>query len=471
MKTLPLNAAKSEKGVALIIVLLLLAVMTSLVTGMAVNGQVEIAMASNETSYAGARAAAEAGMNRAIEQILDDTATNLLAGADGAVNAANPAASVNADNGNIAFLIGAPGPYALGTNGQYTYTIQIFDDDDPSLYTSALTAAQLTAMGEDGSRYTSANDRLILRATGFGPSGTTVRVSRVLESVDNVSTSTTTVTTLSNPAILVNGDLSISGNIGVSGLSANVHANGNMAISGNAADIDGDATGTGTFTANNNWHAGGAQGGGRPTVNVPNVNALDYLSHADYILKANGTATLANGVTACGAACNNWSWSDGAWRITGNSANNGTFFSYAPVHISGSPGTAKAPKSLSIISTGSIEISGRPYLTPENSAKLQFVTNGDLTISGNTNADDATSVEGQSLVREQLKISGNPKLQGQIIVQNVPSVSSAVTSNTISGHMHVVYNGSFGNISTTTTTTTTGAPTYVNNVSGWIESQ
>jgi len=464
-----MNAAQSENGVALIIVLLLLAVMSGLVTGMTMNGHVEIAMAANEISYAGARAAAEAGMNRAIEQILDDTTTNLLAGPDGAVDAANAAASVNADNGSIAFLIGSAGPYALGTSGQYTYSIRIFDDDDPALYPSALTAAQLTAMGEDGSAYTSANDRLILRSTGFGPSGTTVRVSRVLESVDNVSTSTTTTTTLSNPAILVNGDLVVTGNIGVSGLSANVHANGDMAISGNSAAVDGAATAVGTFTANNNWHAGGAQGGGRPTVNVPNINALDYLSHADYILKADGTKTLPNGAV-CGAPCSQWTMSGGMWRITGNSANDGTFFSYAPVHISGSPGSAKAPKSLSVIATGSIEISGSPYFKPENSAKLQFVTDGDLTISGNVDADDVTSVEGQILVREQIKISGNPDIQGQIIAQNVPSVSTAVTDNTISGHAHVLYNGSFGAISTTTTTTTTGPPTYVNNVSGWLES-
>jgi hypothetical protein len=44
---------------------MLLAVMASLTAGLSLNSQTEIAMAHNETYYAGARAA-RAGMNRAV---------------------------------------------------------------------------------------------------------------------------------------------------------------------------------------------------------------------------------------------------------------------------------------------------------------------------------------------------------------------------------------------------------------------
>ena len=73
-----MDPIRSEKGVALIIVLLLLAVMAGLTTGLTLNGQTEIAMAHNETYYAGARAAAEAGMNRAVQQIIGDNTINLM---------------------------------------------------------------------------------------------------------------------------------------------------------------------------------------------------------------------------------------------------------------------------------------------------------------------------------------------------------------------------------------------------------
>ena len=73
-----LNPARSEKGIALIAVLLLLGVIAGLTTGLALSSQTEVSMASNEAFYAGARAAAEAGLNRAIEQIVLDDSTNLL---------------------------------------------------------------------------------------------------------------------------------------------------------------------------------------------------------------------------------------------------------------------------------------------------------------------------------------------------------------------------------------------------------
>ena len=62
----PLNPVRSERGIALIVVLLLLGVMAALTTGLTLSGSTEVSMASNEMYYAGARAAAEAGMNRAV---------------------------------------------------------------------------------------------------------------------------------------------------------------------------------------------------------------------------------------------------------------------------------------------------------------------------------------------------------------------------------------------------------------------
>ena len=120
-----MNPVRSEKGVALIIVLLLLAVMAGLTTGLTLNGQTEIAMAHNETYFAGARAAAEAGMNRAVEQIIGDTTTDLIA--------------------TKAIPVIGNGPLTL--NNQYSYSFQILDDDDPALYGGvAPTANQLAAM-------------------------------------------------------------------------------------------------------------------------------------------------------------------------------------------------------------------------------------------------------------------------------------------------------------------------------------
>ncbi len=478
MKTHGMNPS-SERGIALIVVLLLMLVLSGLATGFALTGQVEAQMATNEVYFAGARAAAEAGLNRALVAVLADTSTDWIKGADGAVDASNANAAVNADNGSLAFLLGS-GPYYVDANNRYSYTVQILDDDNDALYETPLTATQRATMGEDGSAYSNINDRVILQATGYGPNGTTIKLARIIETVDTQNYTTTTTTTLSNPALLVNGDLTASGNFNIHGTSGTVHANGNFTMSGNAASVSVDATASGTFTANQNWHAGGAQGGGRPTVNVPDVHASDYLSLADYKLSSAGTVqTLQNGAwTNCNtAACTStgWSFANGTWSLTGNTASSATYYVEGNATVSGSPngggtGNNATNLALSIIATGDIRITGTPKFTPENSSKIQFVTDKDLLLAGNSDLDDdQTSVEGQILVREQISISGNSDFQGRVTVQNVTSTSNTVTTNTIAGNPTITYNGTLGAISTTTTTTTTGAVTYVNNVSGWME--
>ena len=460
MTTQPFDP-RSEHGIALIVVLLLMAVLSGLATGFAMNGRVEVAMASNESYYAGARAAAEAGINRATEAIRADTTHDLLSGFDGVVDELNAAAAANADNGDIGYMLNGAPPYALA--GEYTYSIEIFDDDDPQLYTTALSNDQLIAMGnEDGTGFVDLNDQLILRATGFGPGNTMVRISRRILSQENI---TVTPPTEANPAILVDGDLNITGNITVEGDEGNIHANGDMTISGNAAGVSGDATATGDFTANDGWHAGGTQGGGKSNINVPEIHASNYIGHADFILHDDGTVTLGDGVSGCGGSCpTGWTWSGTTWS-SDNDISAGTFYVETSVTMSGNPGKKGAELAVSVISEGSISITGTPKFKPENDEKLQFVTEGDLIIAGNVDLDDPTAVEGQILVREQISISGNPEFQGRILVQNADDEFDDVTTNSISGNPTITYNGTLGAIPVPGATLTD----YTNNITGWME--
>ncbi len=471
------SESSSERGIALVVVLLLMAVLMGLATGFAMNGSVEAQMGRNEVYFAGARAAAEAGLNRAIVKIVANSTNDLLAGNDG-LTSPTPGAAVNADNGTVTFLIGSNGPYALGTTGQYSYTLEILDDDNDLLYETPLTAAQRLAMGENNDVNINANDRVILRATGIGPNGTTVRIARVVETVDTINTTNTNTGGLANPALLVNGDLVASGNIHIMGTSGSVHTNGNLTINGNSADVSKDATASGTFTKNQNWSSGGSMGGGRPTINVPDINAIDYISLADYKLSSAGTVqTLQGGVWAnCStAACKatGFTHSGGTWTLSGNTAGTGTYFVEGAVHVSGNPngggnGKNATNLALSIISTGSITISGTPKFTPENGSKIQFVTDKDLIMSGNVDLDDPTTVEGQIMVREQMSISGNPEFQGRVIIQNVTS-TVGISTNTISGNPTITYNGTLGSLETVVPGPSVTTITYVNNISGWME--
>jgi Tfp pilus assembly protein PilX len=468
------NSIRSEKGIALITVLLLLAVVSGLTTALAMSGQTEIAMASNEMYYTGARAAAEAGLNRATEHLNDVNTLNLLAGADNTVDAGNPAAAVNTDNGRVPTI--GNGPFTL--SNQYTYTLQILDDDDPSLYPTALSAGQLTQMQEDGSAFTTNNDRLILRATGIGPRNTRVVVHRVLQSVATPNVTTTTTTTIANPALLVDGDLGLGGSLDVWGQRGNIHANGNIdgQVSG---DITGDITATGTVDSR--LDPDGMKAGNMPPINVPEIRAADYKGLADWVLKADGTIVNNSTNATCTSACpSGWSYSGGAWSASGSMPTSATYYVEGPVSIHG---TGKSSlTALSVIAEGSITITGNGQFKPENNSKIQFVTNGDF--KSNADANDPLDVDGQIMVREQLKLQGGFDFQGRIMVKNKDGASNAYdpvtnphgrrgadseTSNDVNGNISIQYNGTLDDIVTTETITTNLPTTYTNNVSGWIE--
>lgn len=472
MKIPAVAQPSSERGIALIVVLLLMAVLSGLATGFAMNGNIEVQMGTNEVYYAGARAAAEAGLNRAIVEIIANTNTNFLSGTDGAVDSSNAAAAVNADNGSLAFLLGGAGPYSLDADGQYTYDIEILDDDDDTLYETALTSTQVTQMGEDDSAYTNTNDRLILRAIGYGPNGTTVRLARILETVDTVNVSTTTTTTLSDAAIIVNGNFEMNGAITVTGTGGSVHANGNLAKTGSSGTITGNATASGTYTGA--AIASGATGGGRPTINVPDIQASNYISLADYKLTSTGAVqTKVAGVwTNCTtAACKgiDWTFSGGTWS-TGKTPTAATY--YVEGNVTVGPTSGSANRAVSIIATGNIDVnSNQAKLTPASTANnIQFVTDGDLTINASDLDLDASALEGQILVRGQMDAGGNMEFQGRVMVQDKAGAGSTVNdgASRIHGSVKFTYNGTLSDLSTTTTISTSST-TYVNNVSGWME--
>jgi hypothetical protein len=459
----------SERGIALVVVLLLMAVLSGLATGFAMTGNIEVQMGTNEVYYAGARAAAEAGLNRAIVAIVADNSTDWLAGIDGLVDEANAAAAVNADNGQLDFILGA-GPYALDAAGDYTYDIEILDDDNPVLYT-AFTDEQRTAMEENitESIYTDDNDRMILRATGFGPNGTTVRIARVLTSDTGPITP---VNSAFDAAIIVNGNFEMNGAVTINGLSGSVHANGNLSKTGSGGTITGTATTSGTYTGAE--MATGGTSAGAPTVTIPDIQASNYEHLADYKLTNTGTVqTMVGGVwTDCtSSACKGIGWTfsgsgaSATWS-TGKTPSAATFFVDAKVSIGPTSGSSNKP--VSIIATGDIDVnSNQAKLTP-HANNIQFVTDGDLTINASDLDLDASVLEGEIRVRGQMDAGGNMSFQGRVMVQDVPDAGTAVANGAsrIHGSVTFTYNGSLG---ADAFVETPGTPTFTNNIEGWME--
>ena len=326
---------------------------------------------------------------------------------------------------------------ALGGAFGVAYEARVFDEDDPARGVT-LTAADVARIGEDGDPTTDANTTLVIQAIGYAPDNTRV----TLEAI--IGNSAVTL-----PALLMGGDLEISGNVTFTGSEGGLHVNGDLSISGNPT-IAGDALAAGSYDESGNPTIGGSSGGGAEAVSISPVAAIDHKPSADFILKSTGQMTDPAGEVICDASASNdacrvmgygWVYDSPGWKFDGNTGTDGTYYVEGPATISGNPGSPGDPIALTIIAEDSIEISGNPDFTPDT-PELMFVTDGDLKINGS--AEMPLTVEGAILVHEQLDVGGSAVLSGQITVEDAANNSSLVTENKISGNATISYTGTLG---------------------------
>ena len=434
---------RGERGMALIGVLLLLMMMSGLCAALAVSGDTETVVSRNHQLAAEARAAAEAGLAHGVQLTIanlqnweangfaDESAamTRLLRGPDNVIGTT----ANNADNGSLENL-GIPRPPArlqLAGLADVFYEVRLFDEDDPARGVT-LSAADRTRIGEDNQATNDTNERLVVRAIGYGASGT-------------VATLEAMISPLLLPAIVTNNSLTISGNPSITGSQGGVHSNQNLTVSGSPT-IEENATASATYSTSGSPDIGGTGGGGYPNLTIPQVRASDYRDDSDYILNSDGRLEFrATGAVLCDASSNGnackaaYAWvyngSDG-WAISSNNDPlPGTYYVEGRASISGNINAQ-----ISLIAEGSIDLSGNCTLQP-HSPELLFVTDGDLKITGLVTSD---VLEGQILVHEQLMIAGNPTLAGQILVEDGATASTLVTDNVISGNPEIIYNGIAG---------------------------
>ena len=400
------GARTDERGVALVMVLLLLLVMSALAAALGVSGHTETLVARNHESLAQARASAEAGLNLAVQVAVDYLRTIDPVAIPAALNAllANPAV-LGIEFDSFEELEGAADPDA-------GYEVSLTDDAG--------------GVGEDGDPLQDVNSTVVIRATGYARNETSVVLEALLAPVEL-------------GAIVTDGDLDISGSVTVTGgTDADVHSNGDLNITGSVT-VSGDVTASGEYD-------GPLAGmGGQPEKPLPSIRAEDYKNRAQYILSEEGLVELPDGSVACypgpsGKDCtSSFGWEfdgGGAWSIRDGGANQGTFYVEGPATIASNP-----VLTITIIAKGSINISGKPVLTAAAN-ELLFVTDGDLDISGGTETD--VTVQGQMLVHEQISLSGSVTLGGQLIVEDAPSEDPLVDSNSISGTVEIDYNGTLG---------------------------
>jgi type IV pilus assembly PilX-like protein len=435
-----------ERGSALIGVLLLLMMMSALVAALGVNGRTETLISRNQYSEAQAHAAAEAGLNHAVE-----LATNyilkfknydpggpgvalqlLLTGPFG--DSGSPEA--DADNGSLEAHPNRPG---IDDDEDIPHDSRLRIAGFNAWYEASVMDDNESAPGEDSDPYQDRNERLIIQAIGYGPDNTKV----VLEAL---------IGPLLLPAIVTNGNLDISDSVSIEGARGSVHSNGDLTIGGTPM-VEVKATASGELHAPD--HIDG--NGGAAELSLFDIRASDYRALADYILTSDGIVrdlSDPTGSSDCtwisGSPCHGgWDFNGASgWGIVGAAPTAGTYYVEGAVTISSSFGSAESPLPMSIIAEKSIEISGSPHITAATSSGLLFVTDADLEISGGLVTVDPDTSDpfvdaGRMLVREQINLSGSPDLAGHIVVENAASVEG-FSDNQISGRVRIKYDGSRG---------------------------
>lgn len=286
--------------------------------------------------------------------------------------------------------------------------------------------------------------------------------------------------------------LNISGNPAIAGSKGSVHSNCNFNTSGTPT-ISQNVTAVGTITHSGTPNIGGYQTAGAAPVTIPAIVPADYKKSAymqagDYVMKetaasggvpasakvyevtgfdGSGNPILdpspvfdASGGGAWPGASGGWSYSGtpgagGKWQYNGGNlpseVRNKTFyFEKAPgttagvnsgnVQISASPGSSAIPWKVTIIAEGHIDVSGNPTMQAADHAKnIQMIAGTDISNSGNTTS--TWSGGGVIAAHEQIGISGNPEFVGLFLAENATSADNFVTSTFISGNPTITYNG------------------------------
>lgn len=471
----------SEQGSSLIIVIMMLMVVSGLVAAMVASSMTDTGVSRNHQSGAQAQAAAEAGLNHAIDasraylRNWDSSFTNTNDAVSRLLRGPDDDGATATDNGSLApggtapwLSNGTPTPPAtlgLAALNGVRYEARIYDDDDPALQ-NGWTPADLarlcvgTPCVGEGSLVGGVlvadptvdhNGFFVVRATGYALDNTAVTVEALMKP-------------LPWPAVVTNGDLSLAGSPQILGDGGSIHANGGISEVGNGAVVQNDVTAVGSITTNANWHpVTGLVEGGQLAIPIPPVNVADYLSLATYRLDSDGGIyVVATGVAICttNATCAakgfTWSsqamskvshmagisrtWSPGgtpncatlnaslvAAGIAAPNCGQGVYYAQASdVDITGNLGRTGTPSpyGMSLLVDGSVSISGTPHIVPAVARpNILIVTNGDLVMTGTANC----KISGQARVREQFKLAGTMELTGQIIVESRTDLSDAVT--------------------------------------------
>ena len=401
-----LTSRRIRRGAAIPTALFGLVTVSVLATAIFASSRTQSMATRNRESSTRAIQLADNGMTHALLLIGDSLKgypfDRLLKGSDND----GTSSTALADNGRLTgYILSAaadiPAAGRAATGG--SYQVQVLDDP------------------ADGNTdpFNDLNLKVIVRCTATTDDGGSASVDAIVSQVVL-------------PAIAAEGNLSLVNNAKILGECGSVHANGNitMPTTGSSFPVVAgklSATGTATGSAKDTLAANKTAQTGKPAIEIPDMNPGDYCpAGADFILRADGfiTKVATNetrnaGSNASGGAVH-WGWRRQTapnWTLTQTGAEPGKVCADGNVAVSGNMGTATSSFAITIIATGSVSVTGTPFLKPATSDSILIVAGGDVNLAGNASGT-ANNYEGLVYAENQCVVAGTPIVSAQILCKN-----------------------------------------------------
>ncbi len=431
----------NEKGVVLVLSLLVLLTLSVLSAGLMFSAVTETKISANGLWDIQALFIAEAGIEEAIQRLSLPYPTQVTVNGKTFNASIKDTGSLDSDWATRVFLCVHPPPAGSG-NVEHTATVQPSGSwlkySHPTHADLALTIQH--KLNEDGT-IAMRDDYPINLITVSGRQGLVRR--ELLAEVYAIPN-----WPVSN-AVLCDGPAVISGMPIIDGSNAHVHTNSNLEITGDP-HILGDVTASGSITISGNPTIDGNIEQGVPEQWIPDVKAAHYRYMADYILKSDGSICDAEGNPVSDDL--GWNFAGGNWRVQDPQPVSAVYYVQANVVVTAEPGTPESPWETTIISEGSISFSGNPSMRARYGSIL-LVAEGDLDqdgaidaepvieISGNP-AQETENYDGAILSAGDIKTKGDPAIQGCVVAEGgieIGGEANITFSGTVSEFPYIKY--------------------------------
>lgn len=250
---------------------------------------------------------------------------------------------------------------------------------------------------------------------------------------------------LVNQALLVDGDLTMSGKPTFVGACADVHVNGDFSSSGTIV-ADGKVTASGSVGGSATIY----DTSGEPvvpeeyvdSVKVPLFDPMDFCGPADFRFRQGWIVEVAtqDSAFAVGTAVHGWKYNAGVYEADGP-VSPGTVCADGSVKIGMDQGSPGLPVALSILALGFFEVTSEVYLRADHPDGILVVVRGDMKISGGGSSTDV-AYDGLVYVGSQCSLSNKQVFHGQVICKDQadpPGVKNLSNENKFSSETRFDY--------------------------------